>query len=491
MSDELLGELVQRLRGQRLWTQQDVADEYNAVEGRDAMTGKEIGRYEREQRIPSRYTCRHLATVFGVPSELVERAAAVSRRHRREASRRAGPREQERNLAFEPPSMPTLFEGCVHDGMPGSRAENALSLHPDDPALRYPASVLSALETVTGLAEDDVLRRELMGQLPFLLTALHEPTRNWLLAVLELPSPSSEGRRVSKARIEQIRTVINTFAEADAQQGGGHGRQALAQYLRTTVLPLLRAESNEHVQRALFDLAGEQAQLIGWMSYDTGHHGLAQRYLLQALRFSEEAQNPVLGAHTMATLSHLAGTLGHADEGVQLAKTGQIALRGASNAMYADLAVLEARSYAMQGLSRKAAEAVIRAENALHDVVTENEPPEMRFIDHAYIAGEIANTLILLGDPLRAIDFADQSIDASLSQGRARRGALSNIALARAHLAVRDIDGACLAGGEALRLSGEVDSARTAEALRDLRARMAKFGDVRPVRELVELMEDT
>jgi tetratricopeptide (TPR) repeat protein len=340
------------------------------------------------------------------------------------------------------------------------------------------------------MAEADVHRRQALITLPFLLTALHEPTRNWLLSALTHSAPHDGGVQVSKPSLQQIRNVLNMFAEADAQQGGGHGRQALAEYLRTTVLPMLRAESNEHVRRALFDLAGEQAQLLGWMSYDSGEYGLSESYLLQSLRFSEEAQNPILGAHALATMSHLATTLGHADEGVQLAKTGQAALRAASNAMFADLAVLESRSHALLGDATSAAHAVHNAERALRDVVTANEPPEMRFIDHAYIAGEIANTLVLLGDIPRAIDFAQQSIESSLSQGRARRGALSNIALARAHLARRDVDSACAAGTEALRLGQEVDSVRTTRALKSLKRRLGVHTSARPALALVEEMTE-
>ncbi|MEU3602788.1 hypothetical protein ABZ714_29390 [Streptomyces sp. NPDC006798] len=63
-----------------------MADRYNDVEGRGAMTGKEIGRYEREARIPSSHTRAYLAMVFGVDQSLLDRAAAISRGRRREPS---------------------------------------------------------------------------------------------------------------------------------------------------------------------------------------------------------------------------------------------------------------------------------------------------------------------------------------------------------------------------------------------------------------------
>ncbi|MFF5363398.1 helix-turn-helix transcriptional regulator [Streptomyces scabiei] len=79
MGDTGIGTLLIRLRTGRGWTQQQVADEYNALEGRAAKTGKEIGRYEREARIPVPYTRRYLAQVFGIDIGVLDRAVAVSK----------------------------------------------------------------------------------------------------------------------------------------------------------------------------------------------------------------------------------------------------------------------------------------------------------------------------------------------------------------------------------------------------------------------------
>lgn len=82
MGDTGIGALLTRLRTERGWTQQRVADEYNALEGRCTKTGKEMGRYERETRIPVPYTRRYLAKVFGVGVAVLDQAAAVSKRRR-------------------------------------------------------------------------------------------------------------------------------------------------------------------------------------------------------------------------------------------------------------------------------------------------------------------------------------------------------------------------------------------------------------------------
>ncbi|MGW3556287.1 XRE family transcriptional regulator [Streptomyces sp. NPDC000963] len=82
MSGTGIGSLLVHLRTARGWSQQRVADEYNALEGRPAKTGKEIGRYEREARIPVPYARRYLAQIFGVNVALLDQAVAISKGRR-------------------------------------------------------------------------------------------------------------------------------------------------------------------------------------------------------------------------------------------------------------------------------------------------------------------------------------------------------------------------------------------------------------------------
>ncbi|MEU3426790.1 helix-turn-helix domain-containing protein [Streptomyces gardneri] len=82
MGDTGIGALLVRLRTARGWSQQRVADEFNALEGRSAKTGKEIGRYEREARIPIPYARRYLAQIFDVDAALLDQAVATSKGRR-------------------------------------------------------------------------------------------------------------------------------------------------------------------------------------------------------------------------------------------------------------------------------------------------------------------------------------------------------------------------------------------------------------------------
>ncbi|MEW1655705.1 XRE family transcriptional regulator [Streptomyces sp. NPDC093707] len=106
-----IGELLVRLRrGRGSVTQAQIAADFNAVEGSAVprLTGKEIGRYEREQRLPNSRTRGILAQVFGVDRALLDRAHAVSRRRQGEECLPAVPAPESAAVtARDVPSFPS------------------------------------------------------------------------------------------------------------------------------------------------------------------------------------------------------------------------------------------------------------------------------------------------------------------------------------------------------------------------------------------------
>ncbi|MFF6903956.1 helix-turn-helix domain-containing protein [Streptomyces hydrogenans] len=104
MGDTGIGALLVRLRTARGWSQQRVADEFNALEGRSAKTGKEIGRYEREARIPIPYARRYLAQIFDVDVALLDQAVATSK------GRRDGADATDAEIVL---SVPSPKDNCV------------------------------------------------------------------------------------------------------------------------------------------------------------------------------------------------------------------------------------------------------------------------------------------------------------------------------------------------------------------------------------------
>ncbi|MEV6730041.1 transcriptional regulator [Streptomyces sp. NPDC051364] len=331
-------------------------------------------------------------------------------------------------------------------------------------------------------------RRQLLAAAPFAVAAGVGPSRDWLVNTLDQdPEP---GPRV---RLEDVSTVRNMFAQfqqMDVMQGGGSGRLALTEYMNNHVYPLLRRTHSEDVRRALCVAASEQTYLLGWMAFDDGEHGIAQRYLIQALRLAEESRDAALGAHVLAGLADQATLTGDPAEGRRYAQAGRHGLRGQSAACLADLWALEARALAALKDKTATARAVAESERAFSTVDPSTEPEWAKFIDRAYLHGEYANAFRDLDDPASAAEHARESIHDANKQNRARRGALSYAALAAAHLQKRELDAAYKAGVRTLELTRRVRSSRCVEAVQDVQRRMIPFGHDRLVADFNDRVRD-
>lgn len=243
------------------------------------------------------------------------------------------------------------------------------------------------------------------------------------------------------ADVTAVKNMFGAFQQMDIFQGGGSGRLALAAYMNEHVYPLMRQAHTEEVRHALCEAAAEQTYLLGWMAYDNGEHGPAQRYLIQSLRLPEESGNAALGAHVLAGMADQATLLGHPDEGRRLAQAGRAGLSKTpeSDACLADMWAPEGRALAKRGEKRAAAQAVVASEQVYSNVQLDNEAEWARFIDPAYLNGEHAHTFQDIGDSVESERYARLSIDHARAQKRARRGAMSHAALAVSHLQRRDL----------------------------------------------------
>jgi hypothetical protein len=95
---------------------------------------------------------------------------------------------------------------------------------------------------------------------------------------------------------------------------------ALIHYLDDEVQRLLHGSFTGVVGDALFSAAAQATLLAAWMSYDSGLHGLAQRYFVQALSLAEAGNDRLLGASILDAMSHQATFLGRFTEAANLAR---------------------------------------------------------------------------------------------------------------------------------------------------------------------------
>ncbi|MFE3058345.1 hypothetical protein [Nocardia sp. NPDC059239] len=110
-------------------------------------------------------------------------------------------------------------------------------------------------------------------------------------------------------------------------------------------------------------------------------------------------------------------------------------------------------------------------------------PEWARFIDPAYFFGEAAVCFRDLKQPTEIERFADLSIQACLEQRRARRGGLSQAAVAMSLVQRNEIEAAAERAKIVVHLTSSVNSSRCLEAVTDLQKTLKPFGTLPAVQE--------
>lgn len=237
-------------------------------------------------------------------------------------------------------------------------------------------------------------------------TAYAVASMRWLtLPGREHPASATGLGRIGVSDIGALRTMTTAFRDLDNQVGGGKVRSTVVHYLHTSVAPLLRASYTEEVGRRLFAATAELTKLAGWAAYDLEEHGLAQRYLIQALRMARAAGDTALGAEILAAMSHQATYVGRPGDAVDLARAAQIAARSAGlPALEAGCYMVEAHGHAARSDARSCANSLNAAEGAF-DRDGSNRPPWLFYLDTAYMAAKAAQCFRDLGENDRAAEI--------------------------------------------------------------------------------------
>lgn len=264
---------------------------------------------------------------------------------------------------------------------------------------------------------------------------------------------------------KRIRDTANHLMELDFKVGGGNTRKLLLFYFQSEVVPALRKHYPEAERRAVLGAAAEVAQLLGWTAYDTGRHGVAQRYFVQGLRLAEEAGDRLLGGRLLANMSHQANYLGRFDEAVHLSRAAQTA---ASNNPVATVSsmflAMEARALAGAGRSRESVHALHRAEAVFERHDPDKDPEWIGYFNREELAGEAVHCFRDLGSANEARTFGAEARSAD-SPLRTR----AFIGMVNASVALRDreLEEAITLATEAINDAGSVQSRRYIRYLAD------------------------
>jgi tetratricopeptide (TPR) repeat protein len=292
-----------------------------------------------------------------------------------------------------------------------------------------------------------------------------EVVLRWLVSSPDGRVERERGSRwVGDSDVAAVRAMQASLKAIDDEHGGGVALPMAVEYLRGEVAPLLQGRYRDTVARALFSASAELTLGVGWMAYDAGKHGLAQRYMAQALRLSHAAGDRAFGGRILAAMSHQALHLGDVRLGLDFACAARAGTRGVlTPTTVAMLAAMEACAYAARGDAAPCLRALSDAEHAFERSRPTEDPAWVDF-DEGGLAGHLARSFLDLNRPLQAEQFAIQSIQLCRPthlRTRVQRYAI----LASAHAQQGDLEKACAIGRRAL---AEVPRLRSRRTLDDV-----------------------
>ncbi|MCD0452500.1 hypothetical protein LO762_25425 [Actinocorallia sp. API 0066] len=348
--------------------------------------------------------------------------------------------------------------------------------------------VESAEELISGIGAlwtaDVQRRRFLTGKVA--AVSISHPAFQWLLAAPASRPERAGSQQIGMSEVLAIRATTAMFAGLDNRFGGAHSRTAAIQYLTDQVTPLLNGSYTSAVGTALFSAVAEFNLTVGWMAYDTGLHGLARRYLVQALNLSHHAGDRQLGASVLSAMSHQANYLGEHTEALTFARAATQAIHDRPSALLeAQFAAMQARAAAaIPGRESECLSALATAEAAFIRHRPCEGPEWIAYFDESELSDEFAHCFRDLNRPAEARRYAMQCLDAETAD-YSRSRTFSRLVLAAALLSQNELEEACVVVTAALPRIQETGSTRCRTYLRDLRTRLNTHADHPDVRELM------
>lgn len=344
-------------------------------------------------------------------------------------------------------------------------------------------------DTAAALWSGDMERRNFLQSVAVATTAFTSPVLTALIAdpVRSANRPSGNCP-VGLDSIEVIRDLTTQLGQLDNRHGGGQVRRVALAVLNEQVAPLLQTgRFNDKIGRGLLAAAAELTQLVGWMSHDMGAHGVAQRYLIQALGLARSAGDTALTAELLCAMSQQSTYISD-PQAADLARAARsVAERRGHLSLVAEARLMEAHAHARTGSSSDCATSLHEAEVAFDRADRTDDPHWISYFDHAYVSAKFGHCFRELGDHKNAIKFAQQSLD---MDGAYVRGRAFNLTLlAHAQADAGDVPGACATGLQAVAVTANLRSTRAVAYLRDFRNGLDYAAAAREVKELDQQLE--
>ncbi|TWP46073.1 transcriptional regulator [Lentzea tibetensis] len=307
----------------------------------------------------------------------------------------------------------------------------------------------------------------------------HEPSQPPLPSSM---AASSGGHEL----VEQIEHGIPILQRLDDAKGGGAHLAYVGAYFRSVAALLRQGGHADHVERRLFAALADIGQLAGWMAFDAGQHGLAQRYFFTTLRAAKQAEYRSMAAHVFADLAFQAASRAQPTDAIGLGEAAVRVAAGQPATLRASVATRLAYGYAVAGRLHDFERFYQSGLEALTDK-GEDEPAWMYFLTPNHLDTQAGYALVHAGvlgqdggdhHTARALlERGEQLLDTGahnypLDDASQRRALFEGAWLAVAAASRGDLAHAVVHGQQAVARTVRVQSPRSMEVLGKLAGRL-------------------
>ena len=264
-------------------------------------------------------------------------------------------------------------------------------------------------------------------------------------------------------------SAVRAFRAADKRVGGGYLYPTVVTYLRTEVGPRLVGGDGTG-NESLFAAAAALTEMAGWMAHDAGRDAIAGQHFDSAFALVKLSDDVQLGAHILASISHLAHHRNQPETAIALARRGHEALGGHAPhpELQAQLLAMAARGHATMMEPGECTRLLVEAERALEGKHAGQASEWVSRFDEGSLASEAARCMQQLGDLSEARRQAERVV-ALRPSDRTRSRAFGQLILVRVLVAQGEPDEACALARAVLDATQALGSLLVAQQLLDLR----------------------
>jgi transcriptional regulator with XRE-family HTH domain len=304
------------------------------------------------------------------------------------------------------------------------------------------------------------------------------------------PLSAREGRRLGMGQVDDLQQRAHGLRLADDVLAGGDLIRPALRELRSAVRLYREGSHTGEIGRQLLRQVGELAQIAGWIASDAGRHAEAEQIYRLGISAARQAEDRTLAGNLAGSLAYQLTNVGREVEGVQLARA---ALDSAgpdappkARALYLDRV---AWAYTKAGGTENAQHAIRHLGEAGEALAQDSEGTESPAWLYWVDAGELqvmeSRVYTELRRPLRAVPLL-RDVLSRYNATHTREMALYLSWLAVAYADANEPEESAATAERVISLSADVASERTAERVRVVLARLARYVEVPEVRALLQ-----